>query len=295
MKRIIGVLMLFCIILSANAQLLWKVSGKGLEKPSYIMGTHHLAPLSVLDNVKGYQAAFDATSQVIGEVVMADVMSQEGMQTMMSMMTIQGDTTLQMLFTPEQFDLVNTFTKENLQMDINMANKLKPAFIATTIVGVIYSKHVGEYNPNEQLDSHFQKMGAENGKKIAGLETIAFQYDMLFNKTPLQRQAESLVCTLSDIDKTIDATKKLSEAYMGQDLTKMYELSIAKEGTVCDMLPYEWNNLVDSRNDTWVELLPALMKEEPSFVVVGALHMPGPNGILNLLKEQGYTVEPVKE
>ena len=54
MKSFIGAVIFICVALSANAQLLWKVSGNGLSSPSYIMGTHHLAPLSVKDGIAGH-------------------------------------------------------------------------------------------------------------------------------------------------------------------------------------------------------------------------------------------------
>lgn len=68
MKSFIGAIIFICVALSANAQLLWKVSGNGLSSPSYIMGTHHLAPLSIKDGITGLQKAMDETQQVYGEL-----------------------------------------------------------------------------------------------------------------------------------------------------------------------------------------------------------------------------------
>ena len=59
MKKILGILLFIGIALNANAQLLWKISGNGLEKPSYILGTHHLAPLSIKDSIAGLPEAVD--------------------------------------------------------------------------------------------------------------------------------------------------------------------------------------------------------------------------------------------
>lgn len=73
MKSFIGAVIFICVALSANAQLLWKVSGNGLSSPSYIMGTHHLAPLSVKDGITGLQKAMDETQQVYGELKMSDI------------------------------------------------------------------------------------------------------------------------------------------------------------------------------------------------------------------------------
>ncbi|WP_321332798.1 TraB/GumN family protein [uncultured Bacteroides sp.] len=294
MKKNLVILLVACFAFNAHAQLLWKVSGHGLSKPSYILGTHHLASLSIIDSIKGLQSAFDATTQIIGELKISDVQSPTAMQLMQQEMMIQNDTTLQVLFTPEQYGIVNNFTKENLGFDLSQMPKVKPAFILNNAVVVLYMKHVGNFKPQEQLDTYFQTKGIEKGKKITALETLNFQFNLLYNGTSLRRQAELLLCELNNVDKLIDDTKKLTTAYMIQDLDGMYKLSEEKEGTSCDPLPGEMEAMITNRNKDWAAKLPALMTADPSFVVVGALHLPGKEGLLNLLKKQGYSIEAVK-
>ena len=234
MKKILGILLFIGIALNANAQLLWKISGNGLEKPSYILGTHHLAPLSI--------------------------MSPEFMQTMQQNMMMAGDTTLQVLFPPEQYELVGKAVKENLMADIAMLAKMKPAFITQQLTLILCMKHLGGFNPQEQLDTYFQQQAIQSGKKVGGLETPISQINVLLNSQTLQRQANLLYCLVSDIDKAMDQTKRLNNAYKAQNLDEM----------------------------------PSIMKETPTLFVVGAGHLPGTNGVLKLLKEKGYTVEPMK-
>ena len=91
MKRISTFVMLLCIVvLSANAQLLWKVSGKNLPKASYVLGTHHLAPLSILDSIAGIKQAMTEVEQVYGEIVMAEMQTPAAMQ---QAILLPGDTT----------------------------------------------------------------------------------------------------------------------------------------------------------------------------------------------------------
>ena len=119
--------------------------------------------------------------------------------------------------------------------------------------------------------------------------------NLLYNQTSLKRQAEQLLCMLNNVEPTIDQTQRLTATYMAQDLGAMSK--IADEslgGPQCEMTPQEKVTLIDDRNKKWAKQLPAIMKEVPTFIAVGALHLPGENGILNLLKQQGYTVDPVK-
>ena len=75
-------LLLMLIAFSAQAQLLWKISGNGLQKPSYIIGTYHLADASFADSIKGLKAALETSEQVYGEIITADMTSPENMQKM---------------------------------------------------------------------------------------------------------------------------------------------------------------------------------------------------------------------
>lgn len=294
MKSFIGAIIFICLTLSANAQLLWKVSGNGLTQPSYVFGTHHLAPLNIKDNIVGLQKALDETQQVYGELKMSEIQSPATMQKMQKMMMIESDTTLTSLLSPADFETLNKFCKENLMMDLSMAPKLKPAFLLNNVVVVAYVKHIGNFNPQEQLDTYFQTQATQKGKKVDGLETPDFQFNLLYNGYPLQRQALLLMCTINDIDNEVANLKKLTDAYMKQDLNTMLKLSEERKNNSCDPLPEEMDAMVYNRNNTWMQKLPAAMKAAPTFVAVGALHLPGDKGLLNLLKKAGYTVEPVK-
>lgn len=294
MKSFIGAILFICVAISANAQLLWKVTDNGLDAPSYIMGTHHLAPFSIMDSIAGLRQAMRETQQVYGELKMSELESPATMQLMQKSMMIDSDTTLTTLFSPEDYATVNKFCKENMMMDLSMAPKLKPAYLLNNVVVMAYVKHVGKFNPQEQLDTFFQSQASKNGKKVDGLESPEFQFNLLFNGASLQRQAQLLMCTLHNIDSEVENIKNLTDAYMRQDLRKMLEISEKRKGNQCDPLPTEEDAMIFNRNKAWAEKLPAILKAAPTFVAVGALHLPGEKGLLNLLKKQGYTVEPVK-
>ena len=90
-KIIISLALLLTAALSANAQLLYKISGNGLTHDSYIIGTYHLAPVSFADSIPGLQAALDATEQVCGELEMSDMtLSENTMKMQKAMMLVDG-------------------------------------------------------------------------------------------------------------------------------------------------------------------------------------------------------------
>ncbi|HJA85325.1 MAG TPA: TraB/GumN family protein [Candidatus Bacteroides avicola] len=293
MKRFITLVLLIAVTLGAQSQLLWKISGNGLQQPSYIFGTYHLSPLSIKDSIASLPQAMQDIRQVYGELVMADMMKPEFLAQMQQQTMLPNDTTLKSLFTPEEFEVVSRAVTEYLQVDIALLDRMKPAALFQQLTVLFYMKHTPGYNPQEQLDASFQQEATEQGKKVGGLETAQSQVDILFNK-PLRRQAEDLYCFVSDPDKVERQAKEIIAAYTAQDLDKMLQLMEEKEGTSCDPTPEEMAQLLYDRNHAWVKQMPAIMQTAPTLFVVGAGHLPGEQGVLALLKAQDYTVEPMK-
>lgn len=148
MKKILVLWMLLCIFaLGANAQLLWKVSGKGLNKASYVLGTHHLAPLSILDSISGLKQAMNDVEQVCGEVVMEEMKAPATLMKMQQAAILPGDTTLHTLFTVAQYDSLAAKVKELMGVDLNMFDKMKPALLSTQLGVLIAMKSVPGFNP----------------------------------------------------------------------------------------------------------------------------------------------------
>ena len=291
MKKIFALLMFFCITLGVNAQLLWKVSGNGLDKPSYIFGTHHVAPLSMKDSIAGMTEAMNGTSQVYGELVMEDMMKPEMLMKMQQAMMLPTDTTLKSLFTQAQYDSIASVVKENIGMELAMFDKLKPAALNAQLAVVLSVKALKGYNPQEQLDTWFQTQAKQAGKKVGGLETMESQINILYNSQSLKRQAQQLYCSATHIDYGIDMTRRLAEAYLNQDLDKLLEITEEKMGNACDSTSEEEEALIYGRNANWAKQMPDIMKQASTLFVVGAGHLPGEHGVLKLLEKQGYTVK----
>jgi uncharacterized protein YbaP (TraB family) len=89
-------------------------------------------------------------------------------------------------------------------------------------------------------------------------------------------------------------TKHITEAYFAQDLAKVFEAFEDKLNSLCDSTPEEENRILYDRNSNWVGIMPAMMAEKPTLFVVGAAHLPSERGVLELLRQMGYTVEAVQ-
>ena len=286
--------MLFCITFNSQAQLLWKISGKDLVQPSYIFGTHHLAPISIVDSIAGLKAAMNDIQQVYGEVSTDEMESPDAVAKFQEAALLPGDITLNSLFTKEEYKSVATSLKTLMGVDLKVFDKIKPTFINAQLSMYLAMKNLKDFDPQQQLDTWFQKEAKRQGKLIGALETIDYQLKVLYGSYTLERQAHLLYCSIKHLDYMELQTKEMSAAYMNQDLDRLLEIMEEKTNDSCDSLPEEEDALIYKRNANWAKQMPSLMKERPTMFVVGSGHLPGDRGVLNLLKKQGYTVEGIK-
>jgi uncharacterized protein YbaP (TraB family) len=121
-RKLTFVLLLMITAATASAQLLYRISGKGLKAPSYIIGTYHLASASFADSIPGLKAAIDASSQVCGEVDMSDMMSPDNMKRMQVAMTLPEGKTLKSLLSEDEMKRFNAVMRGLLGVDMTNAS-----------------------------------------------------------------------------------------------------------------------------------------------------------------------------
>lgn len=290
MKRIITALFLLAVIFSVDAQLLWKVTGNGASKPSYLFGTHHVAPIAVLDSVKGFDEALAGVDRVYGEIVMSQMTDPANAMKIAQFTMAPADSTLDKVMTPEQLAAIDRIFAENgLPVTSAQVNILKPIAVTNTIAVVLSQKALPGFDPNQQLDAAIQKRAIAQNKEVAGLETLDDQLEILFG-TPISKQAKDLAELLDDPQKTVTQTYEMANAYMAHDIAKLGNLITDDDSGMTDE---EAAKLLYDRNNAWLEVLIGAIPTASVMAVVGAGHLPGENGLINLLRKAGYSVEPV--
>lgn len=300
MKKLIPALLLLMAAIGVNAQLLWKITGNGLQKPSYIIGTYHLAPVSFTDSISGLKDALEATEQVYGEIVMADMTSPENMTKMQTAMMLPDGQTLDKLYTADEMARINTLVKSVLGVELTnpmvmqQLGNLTPQALQTQLGVLIYLKKHPGFNPNESFDNYFQKEAVAKGKGVGGLETFDFQINVLFKSMSMERQKQLLLCMADNLEFNEEQTENVVKAFFAQDLDGIEKAMDAKLNNTCDGTPEEKDILIYNRNAEWMKQMPDIMKQKATFFAVGAGHLPGEKGILSLLQKAGYTVEGVK-
>lgn len=279
---------------ASQAQLLWKVSGNGLSRPSYIMGTYHFAPASMMEKIPGMQQALEGCDVVVGEIEKESMMSAEAQAKMAQAMIAPLDSTLDKLFSPEDLAIVEqVFDKYFGAMGVKLSqmNMLKPNAISVQMQAMQAVKYFPNFNQNELIDLAVQTAANEMGRPSIGLETIEEQIELLFNG-PLTEQAEGLLEACKKDDLFTVQSSALVEAYMAQDLNRIE--AVFTDPELGGENAEEMEALIYDRNRNWAEKLHKMMPERAALVCVGAGHLPGDQGLLQLLRNRGYTVEPMQ-
>lgn len=290
--RAILSLAILIAVFPASAQIFYKVEGNGLAAPSYLFGTHHLAPLSFLDNFSDLPEAMKQTQAVVGEIDMTGNPMQLQME-MSKYMMAPADSTLSALVSPDLYaDMCRKFKPLSPMegLELPMLDGMRPMVVTTMISLSMIQKSLPGFDPTQQLDSHFQKIYKEAGKSVIPLETASQQAELLYCSTPILKQLETLQEALDSPKKIEDSADRLNKAYLNQDLEDMISLSKQENDDPAFMLA-----MLDRRNHNWMQVLPEIMAARPSLVVVGALHLAGEEGLVNLLRKAGYTVTAINQ
>jgi uncharacterized protein len=280
-------ILLFALMASgaSSQSLLWEVSGNGLTKPSYLFGTYHILRDSYLNNDPLTRSYFDNAEGVVVEMVFdsteANKIAQYG---------TMADNNLIRLINANDYKLVADEFNAITGQELSFYNQIKPIIIATAL-SVAYARKQSDTLrrfTGQPIDMFFAQQAKQRGKPLMGLETLEDQLKLLYDRQPVEQQAQQLVRLVKR--KTYEKPKgpSLTELYLSADLDGMWSLFERESESPSDLYA-----LIDDRNQRWMGHLRPAMATRSMFIAVGAGHLPGPNGLLNLLREAGYSVRPM--
>jgi uncharacterized protein len=260
--------------------LLWEVSGKGLKENSYLFGTFHLmckGDILISDQLK---KAVSNSSTVYMEMDMDDPAVVMGGLLMMNM---KGGKKLHDLYTAEEYKKVSSYFKDSLRMPITFLEGTKPYFL----VAMLYPKMM-PCKTVSGVEEELVRLARKESKTINGLETMQFQASV-FDSIPYEEQAKELLKSIDSLASYAKYFDTMVQVYKSQQLNKMEDLFSNKEFGMEE----HQDILLDNRNKNWVAQLKTIMPKQPVFVAVGAGHLVGKNGLISLLRKQGYTLRPL--
>lgn len=272
--------------LAQGQSLLWEISGNGLSKPSYLFGTYHILRDSYLKHDSLTRQQFDKAEGVVVEMVFDT--SEIGKVAQYGTM---ADNNLIRLIDANDYKMVADEFNAVTGQELSFYNQIKPIIIATAL-SVAYARKESDTLTKFSgmpIDQYFVKGAKMAQKPLKGLETLDDQLKLLYDRQPVEQQAEQLVRMVKRKNVVKPTGPNLTEMYLKADLDGMWTMFQRESDSPADLYA-----LIDDRNLRWMSQLRPIMFERSTFIAVGVGHLPGPNGLLNLLREAGYVVKAVK-
>ncbi len=263
--------------------LLWKIEGPGLSEPSYLYGTMHSRAKKVFEFSDVVWQKFSQTRAFAAELKL----DSAGVKTAAAMLRAPADSTLDKLLAPKDYSLVAKAVKKELGVELSAYNGFKPLYVQT----LLQQTSLMQGEMPKFLDQYLHDKAVADGKIILGVETPEEQ-GRAFGALGMKKQAEMLVETVKKLDakrkENAENHQKLLDVYLSGNLDEMTALIES------DDMPQEMKKiLIDERNRTMAERIAGMARQQSTFVGVGAAHLPGKTGVVQLLKEKGFTLTPV--
>jgi uncharacterized protein YbaP (TraB family) len=261
---------------------LWKVQSKG--GAIYVLGSIHYLKQENYPLKKSIQDAFENCQLLVLEIDLYGATAERAQQLMLEKARYPDGTHLQQHTSPETYQLTERRARE-LDIDISQMAPFKPWFVAISLTSLALRK--AGFDPNYGLDRLLAEQAKRGDKNIRGLESLESQLG-LFDHLSSSEQDLMLRQTLNELDRLTHGVDQLVRSWLSGDVRAVEDLLLAgmKE------YPAVYRKVVVDRNRHWLpDLIHMLEHGEEALVVVGAAHLVGHDGLIELLKQRGYTVE----
>jgi uncharacterized protein YbaP (TraB family) len=267
---------------TATRNFLWKATAR--QGTVYLVGSIHLLTRDYYPLSPALDTAFAASDLLVEEVDLGEMLATESQLQIMMQGMLPSDETLDKVVSPETFAAVSRRVAA-LGMPLEPLRRFKPWALALMLLGIEWQN--AGFDANLGLDKHFYDRARSEAKAVIGLETVAFQIAR-FDGLPMAQQDRLLAQTLKELDTQKAAVTTLANAWKAGDVGTIEQILLrdVKEE------PQMYQRLIVERNRNWLPAIEALFdRRRPAFVVVGAAHLVGADGLLSMLRAKGYSLE----
>lgn len=271
--------------------LLWKIEKPGVE-PSYLYGTMHLTDPRVLKLSDTAETAYRGADTVVIETdeVLDPKAPMKVMAETPELMMFMDGNTLDKIIPQDKLDTVKTALSER-GISLAAVNRMQP-WMLTSMLAMPACEFARKKEGAAFLDIKLAEDAKAQGKQIAGLETIKDQLGAMAS-LPTQFHIDGLIETLTLGSKLPDVFETMTVLYTQGDIGMIFPLmrSVSPDGTESGQNYAEFEEkMVNARNRTMAERAVPIVAKGNAFIAVGALHLPGEQGLVSLLRSRGYTI-----
>lgn len=279
-SSLIGVFLFFSgfvVKAQTSNSLLWEISGNGLSKPSYLYGTIHLIAQDDFFVRKEIDSVFNLCEQLAFEIKLDDPAI---LQLYQDWILLPSGKTLKDFCTEEEYQILKQYLLDSAKTDIETIMDQKP-FMLTQL-------QISDYITGQpaSFEIYFFQESIKKNVPVFGLENLQDELDLL-DVIPYEEQIDMVINNIKSSSQNQKTWDELIAAYKEEDIDKLYEISL---DVTPELIKYE-NLFLDNRNIKWIPVIDTLIKERSTFIAVGAAHLSGENGVIKLLKNQGYILK----
>ena len=279
MKKIIVSTFLFFWIPYVFGQLLWKIEGNGIKQDSYLFGTIHLIPKTKFKVSDKVIKAFKEMDVLALEIDLNLTLSEK--ITAAKEMILPQNSKLSDYMDEKDFSKLKSFCLDSIGLSASKFKRylrLKPFYFSSILI----KESIGK---SEGYDLYFNKQANKQKKKVMGLEKLEDQLNLV-NKIDMQEQINLLKESSS---AELNEYYLMLEAYLKEDLHALNKI-INNSSSMTEVMQ---NDFLNKRNENWIPVIEKTIREHKTFIAVGAAHLLGENGLIELLIEKGYKLSPV--
>lgn len=288
MKRIIQALFLLLIVGPTQAQyksIFWKISGNGLKDTSYLYGTMHTADTRIINMSQKARPYFDASKAYAMEI---DPDGEKNMMGLMGKMMMGKGYSLQKMIPAKEYGYLDSICTSQIGFPMSMFDNVSPVIVMTIFEGVSMGLDQSALAGGAPvLDLYLHDEAKKAKKKIIGIETVSEQLSAL-GSLSFQDQADMLTQEVDSFQVNKSGGQEVLKYYLDQDLD-----SLSASDDDSKKAEKFYKALVIDRNERMANRIGEFIKKQPTFIAIGAMHLPGDVGVIALLRKKGFTVEPV--
>jgi uncharacterized protein len=262
--------------------LLWKVSKNA--NSIYLLGSIHYLRKENYPLKKVILDAFEASQRLVLEIDLNATSAESAQRVTMEKAVYRDGTSLPQNIGEDTYQLAARRATQ-LGIDMRLLHPMKTWFAALTLIA-IKLQAIG-LDPNLGVDRFLANEAKRRGKPTGGLETLEFQIGLLdqLSKKDQESMLRETVTELDLLDRNIN---DIVQSWINGDEGLLAKLLLA------GMMEYPeiHQKIIVDRNRRWLpEIEKSLQKGSGTMIVVGAAHLVGPDGVIEMLKAKGYSVE----
>lgn len=269
----------------ANA-LLWEIKGNGLTKSSYLFGTIHIIPAEDFFYPAQTLDKLELSDRVYMELDMDKLNDMSTMITLLDKIMMSDGSSLSDYLDTDQYQVVKNYF-DKVGMPMMMVDRMKPMFLQILADPSVNAEGL-KNGKMKSYEMEFMNEAKKRKKKMEGLESIEFQIG-IFDSIPYKDQANYLYHAITESSQASSELDLMIAMYKQQNLNALSRAIDADDSGLGSNLDVLLNN----RNKNWIPKIEAAIKNKSCFFAVGAGHLAGKNGLIQLLKNQGYTLHPI--